>query len=221
MFLAIGDNNELNVLGIRALALSMPEVEKVEVFQRSSELLASKTTPDVILLDFSADNFGLESIQRIKERFPQPQIVAITPIQSSNTILSALKMGITAYVKKDCSIQEIKDSILQASKRKVFFCGEILRMMDLQNVSLTELDDIEFDCSPILLTDRESEILRFIAVGHTNTEIADMLFLSGHTVNTHRKNILNKIGANNTAGAVLYAVKEGLIEPEKFSFVRN
>jgi DNA-binding NarL/FixJ family response regulator len=221
MFLAIGDNNELNVLGLRALALSMPEVEKVEVFQRSSELLASKTTPDVILLDFSADNFGLESIQRIKERFPQSQIVAITPIQSSNTILSALKMGITAYVKKDCSIQEIKDSILQASKRKVFFCGEILRMMDLQNVSLTELDDIEFDCSPILLTDRESEILRFIAVGHTNTEIADMLFLSGHTVNTHRKNILNKIGANNTAGAVLYAVKEGLIEPEKFSFVRN
>ena len=221
MFLAIGDNNELNVLGLRALALSMPEVEKVEVFQRSSELLASKTTPDVILLDFSADNFGLESIQRIKERFPQSQIVAITPIQSSNTILSALKMGITAYVKKDCSIQEIKDSILQASKRKVFFCGEILRMMDLQNVSLTELDDIEFDCSPILLTDRESEILRFIAVGHTNTEIADMLFLSGHTVNTHRKNILNKIGANNTAGAVLYAVKEGLIEPEKFSFIRN
>lgn len=221
MFLAIGDNNELNVLGLRALALSMPEVEKVEVFQRSSELLSSKTTPDVILLDFSADNFGLESIQRIKERFPQSQIVAITPIQSSNTILSALKMGITAYVKKDCSIQEIKDSILQASKRKVFFCGEILRMMDLQNVSLTELDDIEFDCSPILLTDRESEILRFIAVGHTNTEIADMLFLSGHTVNTHRKNILNKIGANNTAGAVLYAVKEGLIEPEKFSFVRN
>jgi DNA-binding NarL/FixJ family response regulator len=221
MFLAIGDNNELNVLGLRALALSMPEVEKVEVFQRSSELLASKTTPDVILLDFSADNFGLESIQRIKERFPQSQIVAITPIQSSNTILSALKMGITAYVKKDCSIQEIKDSILQASKRKVFFCGEILRMMDLQNVSLTELDDIEFDCSPILLTDRESEILRFIAVGHTNTEIADMIFLSGHTVNTHRKNILNKIGANNTAGAVLYAVKEGLIEPEKFSFVRN
>jgi DNA-binding NarL/FixJ family response regulator len=221
MFLAIGDNNELNVLGLRALAMSMPEVEKVEVFQRSSELLASKTTPDVILLDFSADNFGLESIQRIKERFPQSQIVAITPIQSSNTILSALKMGITAYVKKDCSIQEIKDSILQASKRKVFFCGEILRMMDLQNVSLTELDDIEFDCSPILLTDRESEILRFIAVGHTNTEIADMLFLSGHTVNTHRKNILNKIGANNTAGAVLYAVKEGLIEPEKFSFVRN
>jgi DNA-binding NarL/FixJ family response regulator len=221
MFLAIGDNNELNVLGLKALAMSMPEVEKVEVFQRSSELLACKPNPDVILLDFSADNFGLESIQRIKERFPQSQIVAITPIQSSNTILSALKMGITAYVKKDCAIQEIKDSILQANKGKVFFCGEILRMMDLQNVNLTELDDIEFDCSPILLTDRESEILRFIAVGHTNTEIADMLFLSSHTVNTHRKNILHKIGANNTAGAVLYAVKEGLIEPEKFSFVRN
>jgi len=221
MYLAIADNNELNVLGLKALAENMPEVDQVQVFQRSSELLASKANPDVILLDFSAENFGLECIQRIKERFPQSEIIAITPIQSSNTILSAVKMGITAYVKKDCSISEIRDSILQAHKGKVFFCGEILRMMDLQNVDLMELDHIELDCSPISLTDRETEILRYIAVGHTNTEIADMLFLSSHTVNTHRKNILNKIGANNTAGAVLYAVKEGVIEPEKFTFVRN
>ena len=221
MFLAIGDNNELNVLGLKALAMSMPEVEHVEVYQRTSELIASKQSPDVILLDFSAENFGLEAIAKLKDRFPMCNIVAITPIQSSNTIMSAVKMGITAYVKKDCAIQEIKDSILQANKGKVFFCGDILRMMDLQNVDLMELDHIEFDCSPIVLTDRETEILRYIAVGHTNTEIADLLFLSSHTVNTHRKNILNKIGANNTAGAVLYAVKEGVIEPEKFTFVRN
>ncbi|MDA0972789.1 MAG: response regulator transcription factor [Bacteroidetes bacterium] len=221
MFLAIGDNNELDVLGLKALALSMDEVDKVEVFSRSSELLGLKTAPQVILLDFSAENFGLESIQRIKEKFPKTHIVAITPIQSSNTILSAVKMGITAYVKKDCSIDEIKDSILQAQKGKVFFCGDILRLLDLQNIDLMDLEDMELSCAPVLLTDRETEILRYIAVGHTNGEIAEMLFLSSHTVNTHRKNILNKIGANNTAGAVLYAVKEGVIEPEKFSFVRN
>jgi len=68
------------------------------------------------------------------------------------------------------------------------------------------------------LSDRELEIIKHIAEGYTNAQIAVVLYISNHTVNTHRKNIMKKIGVNNTAGIVMYAVKMKLVHPEKFSF---
>ena len=70
----------------------------------------------------------------------------------------------------------------------------------------------------MVLSDRESEIIVLIAEGNTNAQIAEMLFLSNHTVGTHRKNIMSKLGVRNTAGIVMYAVKTNLISPNKFLF---
>jgi len=220
MRVAIGDNNELDVKGLTSICTELEGCDQVEVFDRYSSLLKCKSTPHVILIDFTADGFGLESIAKIKAKFPASQILAITAIQSANTIMSAVRYGITGYVKKDCSIREIKESIYFTAQGRQFFCGDILRLLDAESIDLLSLDAADLDCSPIILTDREVEILRYIAVGHTNAEIADMLFLSSHTVNTHRKNILGKIGAKNTAGAVIYAVKEGIVDPDRFEFTR-
>ena len=71
---------------------------------------------------------------------------------------------------------------------------------------------------PVVLSDRENEIIILIAEGNTNPQIADQLFLSSHTVNTHRKNIMGKLGVKNTAGIVMYAVKTNLVSPNKFLF---
>lgn len=220
MRIAIGDSNELEVFGLQSLCDSLEACDKVTVFQRCSDLLADKAAPHLVILDFTADGFGLESIARVKQRYPSTPILAITPIQSANTVMSAMKAGITGYVKKDCSIEEIKESIYFTAKSQSFYCGDILRLMDAESIDFLNLDLETLDCAPLLLTDREAEILRYIAVGQTNVEIAEMLFLSSHTINTHRKNILAKIGAKNTAGAVIYAVKEGLIDPERFEFTR-
>jgi DNA-binding CsgD family transcriptional regulator len=70
----------------------------------------------------------------------------------------------------------------------------------------------------VVISDRELEVIRFIAEGYTNVEIADRLFLSQHTVNTHRKNIMAKLGVNNTAAIVMYAVKTKLVSPNKYLF---
>jgi DNA-binding CsgD family transcriptional regulator len=80
------------------------------------------------------------------------------------------------------------------------------------------LSDSEFSCEPIILSVREIEVITLIAEGFTNVEISDRLFLSVHTVNTHRKNIMNKLGVKNTAGIVMYAVKEKFTTPNKFLF---
>jgi DNA-binding CsgD family transcriptional regulator len=73
-------------------------------------------------------------------------------------------------------------------------------------------------CEGMVLTDREMDILKLIAEGHSNKQMADLLFLSPHTINTHRKNIMAKLQVNNTAGLVMYAVKENLLDRNKFLF---
>ena len=76
----------------------------------------------------------------------------------------------------------------------------------------------EFNCEPVTVSPRELEVIRLIAEGYTNVQIAEKLFLSTHTVNTHRKNIMQKLGVNNTAAIVMYAVKTQLVSPNKFLF---
>ena len=83
---------------------------------------------------------------------------------------------------------------------------------------MNELESLPFSCDPIHLSGRETEVLELIAEGMTNGQVADKLFLSAHTVTTHRKNIMSKLGVNNTAAIVMYAVKTGLVSPNKFLF---
>jgi DNA-binding CsgD family transcriptional regulator len=83
---------------------------------------------------------------------------------------------------------------------------------------VNDIDFESFTCEPVILSDRENEIIILIAEGLTNGQIAEQLFLSNHTINTHRKNIMAKLGVKNTAGIVMYAVKSDLISPNKFLF---
>ena len=78
--------------------------------------------------------------------------------------------------------------------------------------------DLQSTCQGLNISERESEIIQLIAKGHTNKQIADQLFLSSHTITTHRKNIMAKLGVNNTAGIVMFAVKEKLVHPNKYLF---
>ena len=73
----------------------------------------------------------------------------------------------------------------------------------------------------VVLSDRENEIIKLVAEGNTNGKIAELLFLSNHTVNTHRKNIMAKLGVKNTAGIVMYAVKMNIVSPNRFLFSPN
>lgn len=220
MRILIADNNDLDVIGLKAICAGIGSTD-IRVIRRAAELGKVTERPDIVLLDFTAEGFGLESIDRVLQRWTGANIVAITSIQSSATIMAAIKAGIRGYVKKDCSLQEIEHSIKVCAQNTTFYCGEILRVLDVESIEMLDIAEDELDCDAMLLTNRENEILRYIAGGYTNSEIADILFLSSHTVNTHRKNILTKTGANNAAGAVIFAVKHGLIEPDRFEFVRS
>ena len=95
-------------------------------------------------------------------------------------------------------------------------CGKIVNSI-LNNDAKTNRNT-DYSCEGMNISDREIEIITLIAEGFSNKEVADKLFLSTHTVTTHRKNIMNKLGVNNTAGLVLFAVRENLVSPNHFLF---
>jgi DNA-binding NarL/FixJ family response regulator len=144
-------------------------------------------------------------------------MLAITDFQSNAVISKALNTGVTSHLLKDCDQAEIVEAIYKTALGQQFMCGKIVSaVLEEKPVQLAE-----YNCEGLNISEREMEIIKLIAEGLSNKEVADKLFLSAHTVTTHRKNIMNKLGVNNTAGLVLFAVRENLISPNHFLFAGN
>ena len=170
----------------------------------------------MVIINFLSEGFDIDIILKIKKESISTKILAVTPVQSSQTIITAMKAGVDSYIKKSCDLQEIIDAIHNTSKGVNFFCGKILEAIKKDSIEVSLIQNSqEFSCDAVELNEK---VLCLIAEGLTNTAIADKLFLSSHTVTTHRKNIMIKLGVNNTAGIVMYAVKSGIVSPNKFLF---
>lgn len=223
MNVIIADSNELVRMGIKAIVKEMPEFNLFGEAKNSCELMNLLVGLDtaVILIDFTANGFCIDDIPNGLRMNPDFRYVALTYLQSPQTLQDALKGGVMGYVKKDCDLHEIMDAIRETASGQKFFCGKILETIQEANLNPDDIDRSQFSCDPVLISERENEIIILISEGYTNEQIADMLFLSRHTVNTHRKNILFKLGVKNTAGIVMYAVKTQLVSPNKFLFASN
>lgn len=216
----IADTNPLIRTGLTALLSSYGDFELLGEASSEQQLLemVQNFDTDVVLIDFAARNFSIDTVQRISRNHPRVRMIAITGEQTGITIVNALRAGVCSYIKKDCDINEIVDSIRETSSGGRFFCGQILETLRKEHIDVNDMDIREFGCEAVNISERELEIITLIAEGYTNVEIAEKLFLSPHTVNTHRKNILQKLGVNNTAAIVMYAVKTNLVSPNKFLF---
>ncbi|MBK6342687.1 MAG: response regulator transcription factor [Flavobacteriales bacterium] len=132
--------------------------------------------------------------------------------------MNAVKAGATSYVKKDCDLQEIRDAVTCTAVGQRFFCGKVLDALRRAGHDVDRFVAEPLSCASVTLSNRECEIIGLIAEGKSYTRIADQLHLSAHTVVTHRKNIMQKLGVNSTAALVLYAVKNGMASPNHFLF---
>ncbi len=220
MKVIIADSNLLIRAGLNAILRQYDGFELCGEAVGESQLLemVQSFSPRVVLLDFASPDFSIDVVPSIHRINKNVRVVAITGEQSGVTIVNALRAGVVSYIKKDCDIHEIIDSVRETGNGGRFFCGKILNAINREAIDIDDLDIHEFNCEPVSISDRETEIIKFIAEGYTNNEIAEKLFLSPHTVNTHRKNILQKLGVNNTAAIVMYAVKTQLVSPNKFLF---
>lgn len=220
MKLLIADSNEIVRLGLKTLFERITNVTVVGESTDKESVLndVEQLNPDVLLIDFTAKKFNIDVIPSILQRKPNTLIVAITPEQSAHTLVNALRSGVKSYVKKDCDSDEIIDAVRETWRGKRFFCGTLLETIRNASINVDDIDIDNFTCDPVSLSARENEIITLVAEGLTNAQIAEMLCLSNHTVNTHRKNIMAKLGVKNTAGIVMYAVKSNFVSPNKFIF---
>lgn len=220
MKIIIADNNDIVLVGLQSILHAEVGIDVVGEARSNEQLLdiLAQFETDAILIDYTAFGFDIDVIPKIRSKYPKVQILAITPEQSAQTLVHALKSGVISYIKKDCDVTEIVDAVRETGRGNKFFCGQILETIQKASIDVNDIDLEAFSCAPVLLTERENEIIVWIAEGYTNAQIAEKLFLSNHTVNTHRKNIMAKLGVKNTAGIVMYAVKMDLIRPNKFLF---
>ena len=181
-----------------------------------------KATKNILLIiDYTSKGFSLNNVVELKNKYPKMLVMALTPYTNAQTIVQAVEAGIESHIKKECSVQEIKDAFNATSCGTKFFCDDIVAQMRKENINPNNIDFKSLDPNPVSLSDRELQIIQFIAEGYTNSQIAAIVYLSNHTVNTHRKNIMKKLGVNNTAGIVMYAVKEQMVTPNQFSFKKS
>lgn len=220
MKVIIADNNDIVLVGLQSILHAEKGIDVVGEARNNDQLLEilKQFETDVVLIDYTAFGFDIDIIPKIRNKYPLVQILAITPEQSAQTLVHALRSGIISYIKKDCDVAEIVDAVRETGRGNKFFCGQILETIRKASIDVNDMDMESFTCEPILLTERESEIIVWISEGYTNGQIAEKLFLSNHTINTHRKNIMAKLGVKNTAGIVMYAVKMDLVKPNKFLF---
>jgi len=220
MKLLLADSNDLIRMGLRAILTSEPHTVIVGEAQNCQELLEQVKSfePNIVLIDYTSEGFSIDVIPKLLKINKALKVLAITHEQSAQVLVDALRSGVTSYIKKDCDLVEIQDAVKETSRGNKFFCGQILEKIQKANIDVDDLDVGSFTCGAVVLSDRENEIIILIAEGLTNEQIAEQLFLSKHTVNTHRKNIMGKLGVKNTAGIVMYAVKTKLVSPNKFLF---
>lgn len=216
----IADGSDIIRTGLRHILNQSKSISVCADVSSSEQLIEAirKYNPTVVLIDYTSKGFDLSSIAKVRFENNATKLIGITHHPKKKIIDAALANGLTSHIKKDCPAQEVIDSVLDTANQKHFFCGEVLEVLKQGKLQETAIKNEVLSCSPIALSDRELDVVKLISEGYTNAQIAVVLHISNHTVNTHRKNIMRKLGIGNTAGIVMFAVKTNLVSPDKFDF---
>ena len=151
MKIVLADSNELVRLGIRSALKNDLKVELVGEATSSEALLdlVKSFETDVVVVDYTSKGFSIDVIVKLRALKKHMRILAITPEQSAQTVVDALRSGVMSYVKKDCSITEIVDAVRETGKGNKFFCGQILETIQVANLDVDDIDLDAFSCEPV------------------------------------------------------------------------
>ena len=188
---------DLTVVGLAAHGLEA--VQCADAFQ-----------PDIILMDISLPKMdGLSAIREIKQRHPEIKILTLTVHRDEEYILAAFKAGADGYCLKDAHFDEVLNAIRIVLSGKSYMSPEVSEKV-LEGY-LEGRKTLKTGSSWNSLTQREKEVLKLIAEGHKNAEIADFLCISVKTVNKHRSNLMQKLDLHNASALTAYAIEKGLV----------
>ena len=208
----LADDHNVMRRGLRLLLESQPGFTVVGEAPDGRQAVeqAEALRPDVVVLDIAMPKLsGIEAAQRILAVLPHTAVVMLSMHSDEGYVLRALKAGAKGYLLKDSAEGDLIDAIKAVSEGKTFFSPEISKMLVEDYVR--EIRSRGMEDSYDLLTSREREILQLIAEGKANKEIAASLNLSLYTVETHRRNLQDKLNLHSFPELVLYAVRKRII----------
>ena len=210
----IADSQLLTREGITLVLQETGKYEIIGYSESKNELFGflENNSPSVIIIDpFRLNDFLISYFGKLSGIFPSSRILVLTGDFIKENIVKILESDITHFISKYCTKEELLNALEAVEKNENFLCKEVVETLLNENINTRKRKN-----SNIHLTRKEFDIIRLIARGLTTKEIAAKDFLSVHTVNTHRKNILKKLGINNTSELIMYAVKTGIIDTTEY-----
>ena len=189
----IVDDHYMVIEGIRSLLQNEKGIEWTGHATNAASCLSflQHQLPDIILMDISMpDKSGIDLCKEVKEKYPSVFIIGLSTFNQQSFIQKMMDNGASGYVLKNATQEELMEAIEIVARGKTYLSNEVSKVLRKQ------------DDANIVLTRREKEVLELIAGGMTNNEIGEKLFISSSTVDTHRKNLLAKFEAKNTASLI-------------------
>jgi DNA-binding NarL/FixJ family response regulator len=210
MRLMIADDHGVVRGGLRFLLERQPDMEVVAEAGDGAEAVerALAERPDVCILDVSMPKLtGLQAAREIRSHAPEVHVLILSMHDDERYLFEALKAGAGGYVLKKEADHFLVDAVRSVARGEPFLTGAAQRSLVREWMSDSSTGPVE------PLTPREQEVIKLIAEAHTNKEIADILHLSEKTVESHRGNLLRKLGMRDRVELVRYAIRRGLVEP--------
>lgn len=198
------DDHPMVLEGMRSMLTEISFVVLTGLVQNAQQAIQSIKVelPDIVITDINMPEIsGIELTGIVKKEYPSIKVIAMSTFNERSYISQMIQQGASGYLLKSASKEEIEEAILTVNS------GRLYMSIDL-DLSQQEQQDVK---KVPILTSREKEVLLLIAEGHTNPQIAEKLFISHHTVDSHRKNLLTKFEVNNTAGLIKLATRLGLV----------
>ena len=211
----IVDDHEVVRRGLRALIESHPgwEVCGEAVTGREAVEKASKLKPNVVVMDIAMPELnGLEATRQILKAMPQTAVLILTAHESEQLVHDVFEAGAQGYVLKSDAGRDLVGAIEALSQHKVSFTSSVAKIVLEGYRKKGSLDEPPED-SPPVLSPREREITQLLAEGKSNNQVADMLFISAKTVETHRAHIMRKLDLHSITELVHYAIRNKIVEP--------
>jgi DNA-binding NarL/FixJ family response regulator len=204
----IVDDHTVVRQGLRMFLEMDPDLEIVGEANNGAKALdiARQLKPDVVLMDLLMPVMdGITAITALRRELPETEIIALTSILEDDKVIGAIRAGAIGYLLKDTEPAELRQAVKAAAAGEVQLSPKAAARL-MREVRLPE--------TPETLTERETEVLRLVAQGQSNKEIAHQLHISEATAKTHVANMMGKLGVSSRTQAALYAVRIGLVAPD-------
>lgn len=206
----IADDHELYRDGFRSMLTRLPELELLGEATDGEELLqlTAEVQPDVVVTDIKMPRMdGIEATRHIKKEFPSINVIALSMFDDESLIIDMLEAGAKGYLLKNAHKEEIVEAVKTVFKNDVYYCNQTTIKL-AQLIASSKFNPYRKKARPVF-SEREVQVIEQLIEGLSSKQIGEKLGLKQRTIESYREKIMEKMGVNNVAGVIVYAMKNG------------